>query len=146
MIETLFNEYCTALGVNNESGELSFRLPPIHEGVLHFRAFCLAEMLIKKVNIEHITWAEVKNVFMYSDEKIYALIQFNYCTHAFPLEIPVTALTGSKEQIEHTITKVLSDLPERIRVWIKVTKHGFKKITIRDFNMKLYRKPYSYRN
>lgn len=137
MNDNLFSEYCAAMGVNAESAELSFRLPHVHEGVLHFRAFCLAEMLIKRINHEQITWAEVKNVFTYSDDKIYALIQFNSCSNAFPLEIPITALSGTRELIEESVSRVLKELPERIRVWLKVTKHGFKKITIREFSMKL---------
>jgi hypothetical protein len=137
MNESIFTEYCEAMGVSIESAELSFRLPPVHEGVLHFRAFCLAEMLMKKVSLDQISWAEVKNVFTYSEGKIYALIQFNSCANAFPLEIPISALSGSREQIEESIAKVLKELPERIRVWLKVTKHGFKKISIREFSMKL---------
>lgn len=137
MKSVTFEEYCRALGVNVESGELSFRLPPVHEGVLHFRAFCLAELLIKKVHIDDISWAEVKNVFTYSNDRIYALIQFNSCASAFPFEIPISALSGTKEAIERTLNKILGDLPERIRVWLKVTKHGFKKITLKEFHNKL---------
>ncbi|RRJ54881.1 hypothetical protein EHV15_35495 [Paenibacillus oralis] len=132
-----FEEYCRALGVNVEFGELSFCVPPVHEGVIHFRAFCLAELLIKKVYLEDISWAEVKNIFTYSEDKIYALIQFNSCESAFPMEIPLSALFGTKESIEIGANKILKDLPERIRVWLKVTKHGFKKMTLKEFHNKL---------
>ncbi|WP_449010748.1 hypothetical protein [Paenibacillus taichungensis] len=132
-----FEEYCRALGINVEAGELSFRLPLVHEGVLHFRAFCLADLLIKKVHHDDISWAEVKNVFTYSEDKIYALIQFNSCANAFPMEIPMSALIGTKEAIETGTNKILNDLPERIRVWLKVTKHGFKKISLKEFHIKL---------
>ena len=135
--QSLFHEFCRVMGMKNESAELSFRLPAVHEGVLHFRAFCLAEMLIKKVNLDPITWAEVKKVVTYEDNKILALIQFNSCLNAFPLEIPITALTGTKTQVERTIARILKDLPERIRVWLKVTKYGFKQVTVRELSMKM---------
>ncbi|MCM3130604.1 MULTISPECIES: hypothetical protein [unclassified Paenibacillus] len=142
MKQTFFNELCAAMGVSSELAELSFQIPTVHEGVLHFRAFCLADMLIKKVASDHqISWAEVMNVFTYSEDRIYAFIQFNSYINAFPLEIPIIALNGSKAQVEVTIAKVLKNLPEQIRVWLKVTKQGYKKMTIKEFSMKLNRRP-----
>jgi hypothetical protein len=133
-----FNEFALTMGMTTEAAELSMKLPPLHEGVMHFRAFCLAEVLFKKVSLDNygISWAEVKNVFTYSEDKIFALIQFNSCVNAFPLEIPLSTLKSGKGDFEKAISQVVYDLPERIRVWLKITKHGFKKITIREFLMK----------
>ena len=126
-----FEEIAASMGMEESAARISMATPTVKDDVLQYRAFCIAELMIKRLiedsqlkSITHQTWGEVIRCFSVSKSRVVALIQWNGSPQTFPLEIPVQALAGHKDAIVHSLRKLERELPNRLRAWNDVTKNG----------------------
>lgn len=126
-----FKDVAARMGMEESRARISMATPVVHDDVLQYRAFCIAELIIKRViengqlkAITCQTWGEVRRCFTLTDSKVIALIQWNSSPQTFPLEIPMKALVGHKDAIVQSIRKMERELPIRLRAWSEVTKNG----------------------
>ena len=107
--EVNFRDVANSMGMEESAARISFAMPPVDDHVLQYRAFCVGEMILRRLiesgRLKEITqnsWGEIRRCYTNSKDKVIVLIQFNGAPQPFPLEIPMKALSGHKEDRKST--------------------------------------------
>ncbi|WP_240416721.1 hypothetical protein [Paenibacillus periandrae] len=125
-----FEKIAHSLGVNVQQATVSLSIPPFVEEGLHYRAFCIAELLMEVCDRPqplHNQWAEVKRVLNHSDLETIVMIQFNALPQFFPLVLANKYLFGNRDAVVMNIRKVERQLYDLQKAWLGITVGGNKR-------------------
>lgn len=135
-----FLDVANALGLEYSEAQVALSIPPITENTLHYRSFCISELIIKRINYDAVNfkWAVINRVISGSNlNSVIVLIQFSSTIQAFPLELTHMAYSGNKDSIIANLRRIERELPEQIEAWSILTKKGMK--SFRDNNDLLFK-------
>lgn len=126
-----FNDVSKSMSMEMSAARISLALPPIDEYVLQYRAFCIGELLLKRLiesgtlkKITNNNWGEIRRCYTASKDKVICLVQFNGSPQTFPLEIPMKALVGHKDAVIQKLRKTEREMPSKLQSWCNATKNG----------------------
>lgn len=126
-----FKDIATCMGIDEARCSISLSLPPLVSDILNFRAFCVADLLLKRLitsgNLKRITgnsWGEVKKIVYLTEDVYVAIVQLSSAPQLFPLEIRASNLVGKKHAIVQRVRKVERDLPNKLQEWTRITQRG----------------------
>lgn len=136
-----FVDVANALGLGENEAQVSLSIPPLTENTLHFRTFCISELIIKRINfaaIEKFKWAEVNRIISGKDlSTVIVLIQFDSSIQPFPLVLPEKAFFGHRDTITVNLRRIERELPDQIESWRIITKNGMR--VYQNMNELLYK-------
>lgn len=126
-----FKNIATCMGMEENTARISMAMPAVNRDALQYRAFCIAEFLIKRLTesgrlkeLTRQTWGEVRRCHMPTSSSVVAIVQWNRSIQAFPLEIPVKCLVGHKDAIVQHVRKLEREIPNQLLAWRELTKNG----------------------